>query len=248
MKKQPFLKNRKLRVFAGPNGSGKSSILDQIAFRYDLGYYINADIIEKELKTTQIINLADFGIDKLMPSKFKSLLKNHTIIKKANRDGYKIDLNIENNHIVNPNKNSHSYEAAFIADVLREELLNQGKKFTYETVMSHPSKIKFFSKSILKGYKNYLYFISTESPKINVERVKQRVNLGGHPVPKNKIESRYYKALKNLSEAVKLTYRSFIFDNSGDQPILILEVFNGNEVTFYHKEIPHWVDEYLLNE
>jgi len=31
-------------------------------------------------------------------------------------------------------------------------------------------------------------------------------------------------------------------------PILIMEVFNGNEVTFYHKEIPHWVDEYLLNE
>jgi len=247
VKKQPFQKNRKLRVFAGPNGSGKSSLLDQIATKFDLGFYINADVIEKQLKEKQKINLSNFGIDKLSTSKFNSLIKNHTIIKKAKTAGYKIDLTLEGNQIVNPDKNTHSYEAAFVADILRTQLLERGKKFTYETVMSHPSKIEFFSKAQLKGYKNYLYFISTESPLINIERVQQRVKLGGHPVPENKIESRYYNALKNLKDAVQLTYRSFIFDNSGNKPILIMQVFKGNEVTFYHNEIPHWVDEYLLD-
>ena len=38
---------RRLRVFAGPNGSGKSSLLEQIPKSVPLGYYINADEIEK---------------------------------------------------------------------------------------------------------------------------------------------------------------------------------------------------------
>ena len=107
--------------------------------------------------------------------------------------------------------------------------------------------VSFFS-TTQEGYKNYLYYISTESPSINIERVKQRVKLGGHPVSKNKIESRYYSCLENLKDAVKHTYRTFIFDNSSQKPNLILEVFKGKEVTYYHNEIPHWVDEYLLNE
>lgn len=74
------------------------------------------------------------------------------------------------------------------------------------------------------------------------------MRLGGHPVTKDKIESRYYNSLSNLKPAVRLTYRSFISDNSGDKPFLILGLYKGNEVTFYHKEIPQWVDNYLLNE
>jgi len=95
---------------------------------------------------------------------------------------------------------------------------------------------------------NYLYYISTESPLINIERVNQRVRLGGHPVAIKKIESRYYNSLSNLKKAVRNTHRTFIFDNSGEKPNLILEVFKGEEVTFYHNEIPHWVDKYLLEK
>ena len=91
-----------------------------------------------------------------------------------------------------------------------------------------------------------MYYISTESPLINIERVKQRVKLGGHPVAEKKIKSRYFNSLENLKSAALLTYRTFVFDNSGAKPNLILEVFKGEEVTFYHDEIPHWVDKYLL--
>jgi len=72
------------------------------------------------------------------------------------------------------------------------------------------------------------------------------VKLGGHHVALKKIESRYYNSLLNLKQAVQNTYRSFIFDNSESKPNLILEVFKGEEVTYYNEEIPHWVDKYLL--
>ncbi len=246
MQKQNYLRNRRLRVFGGPNGSGKSTILNQIDSKYDLGYYINADDIEKILKATQKLRLSDFGISNFSQKRFNSYLQKHSIVKKAKSEGYEIDLFFKNDEILNPDENSHSYEAAFLADVLRHELFKLGRKFAFETVMSHDSKIQFFKKSSKSGYKNYLYYISTESPLINIERVKQRVKLGGHPVAEEKIKSRYFNSMKNLKSAARSTYRTFVFDNSGSKPNLILEVFNGEEVTFYHEEIPHWVDKYLL--
>ncbi len=97
--------------------------------------------------------------------------------------------------------------------------------------MSHRSKIDLLRRSKLEGYKNYLYFVSTESAQINVDRVGQRVQRGGHPVNEDKIRSRHLSSLENLKQAINQTYRSFIFDNSGKEPILILEVFKGEEVT-----------------
>ena len=151
------------------------------------------------------------------------------------------------NNIINPSKVSHSYEAAFLADLLRNELLDASKKITFETVMSHPSKIAFLRKAKQKGYRVYLYFVSTESPLINVNRVEQRVKLGGHPVRKDKIESRYYKSLSLLKEAIEVSYRAFIFDNSGKETKLILEVFKGEKITFHQSEIPKWVEHYILS-
>jgi len=174
-------------------------------------------------------------------------MRSHSLLKKAKREGHAIDLYVDDHKIINPDKGSHSYEAAFIADILRNELLKKGKKFAFETVMSHKSKIDFITKSKMEGYKTYLYFIATESPVINIARVKQRVKLGGHTVAEEKIHSRYFNSLKNLKSAVQNTYRTFLFDNSGSESILILEVFKGEEVTFYHDEIPHWVDKYLFS-
>ena len=113
--------------------------------------------------------------------------------------------------------------------------------------MSHPSKVDFLEQAQTKNYKNYLYFVSTESPIINVRRVRQRVQLGGHPVNEDKIESRYFASLDLLQKAIQHTYRTFIFDNTEDKFKLILEIFGGNEVIYRHHEIPHWVDKYIFN-
>lgn len=247
MLKQPFQRNKRLRVFGGPNGSGKSTILSLIDSKYDIGYYINADEIEKQLGTDSFVQLSDYGIRKFEKSRFKKFVQSHTIINKARSEGYVIDIEIEGNRIINPNTETHSYEAALIADFLRYQLLKEGKKMTFETVMSHHSKLEFLHKSRSAGYKNYLYYISTEDPRINVARVKQRVELGGHPVRASKILKRYYNSMQLLRETVSQTYRTFIFDNSGSQAELILEIFNGSEITYNATEIPKWIDKYLLS-
>ena len=73
--------------------------------------------------------------------------------------------------------------------------------FTYETVMSHISKVELLNYAKLKGFRTYLYYIATDDPEINISRVKNRVNLGGHNVPENLIIDRYHRSLDLLINA-----------------------------------------------
>ena len=50
-------KIKRLRVFAGPNGSGKSTLFDSISSKFNAGYFINSDLIEKEISLKGFIDL-----------------------------------------------------------------------------------------------------------------------------------------------------------------------------------------------
>lgn len=132
------------------------------------------------------------------------------------------------------------------ADFIRKKLLEYKKSFTFETVMSSYDKIELLKVSKSLGYRNYLYYISTSDPSINISRVKNRVAFKGHDVPEDKIISRYYRSLGFLKEAVKLSDRAYIFDNSSEEKTWICEITNGSDVDFKVDEIPSWVEEYLL--
>ena len=51
---------KRFRMFAGPNGSGKSTLIEDIKKHYNVGYFVNADIIEKQLKTQGFINCEEY--------------------------------------------------------------------------------------------------------------------------------------------------------------------------------------------
>jgi predicted ABC-type ATPase len=101
--------------------------------------------------------------------------------------------------------------AQIIADFLRKKLLAERKRFSFETVFSHESKLDIMRQAAEAGYKVYLYFVSTESPLINKFRVAARKAKGGHDVPPDKIESRYYRSLDLLYKACQLSYQVYFF-------------------------------------
>jgi len=70
-----------------------------------------------------------------------------------------------------------------------------GVSFTTEIVLSHPSKLNLVKLAKDKGYRTFLYFIGTNSPLINIVRVKSWVFKGGNNVPEEKINSRYTKII-----------------------------------------------------
>lgn len=111
--------------------------------------------------------------------------------------------------------------------------------------MSSKDKLTFLAKAKEKGVRNYLYYIATEDPSINISRVQNRVIMGGHPVPEDKIISRYYRSLELLKEAVQLTHRAYIFDNSGLEQTWLAEITNGTDLEVKADYLPSWFERYL---
>ncbi len=107
-----------------------------------------------------------------------------------------------------------SAQARSIADFQRDTCLKQKKSFSFETVMSHPSKVELMIHAHDAGYDITLYFVGTSDPEINVRRVEGRVSAGGHDVPHDRIRARYRRSLSLLSHAALVARRTVVFDNS----------------------------------
>jgi predicted ABC-type ATPase len=238
--------SKRLRIFAGPNGSGKSTIIKEIQKIVTTGPYVNADDIEKAGTEKGFINLGDYGLESNEES-FATFLQQSSLYTKATQEGFQIGLSFSNN-VIKVNKPVNSYAAALIAEYLRSLLIENDKTFSFETVMSHDSKLKVLQHAHRKGYKNYLYFISTESSDINVERVAARVKKGGHSVDEKKIRERYIRSMNLLSSMIPFCYRSFIIDNSEEHFRLILEIENGTTIKVIDDDVPVWIDSYLLKK
>jgi predicted ABC-type ATPase len=80
-------------------------------------------------------------------------------------------------------------EAQSIADDQREFCIDNGLNFTFETVMSHPSKVEFFERARDAGFLTVLYFVSTSSADLNVRRVAERVQGADMTYPKPALET-----------------------------------------------------------
>ncbi|WP_028981449.1 hypothetical protein [Sporocytophaga myxococcoides] len=233
-------KEKRLRIFAGPNGSGKSSLFHDFSNKADfkVGYFLNADNVEKELREKGFINLSELNLE-VDKKSFQDFNKSSSLKRKAKKEGYKIDIKFKDNILVNLPKETNSYEAAFVTAFIRQEFIKTGISYSFETVMSHPSKLDEMVSAKNAGYKTYLYYICTESPIINKDRIDNRVEMGGHNVDEDKIRSRYFASLNLLYNAIKLVRRAYIFDNSGREYKLIAEFFEG-EVKYHNKTFPKW--------
>lgn len=237
---------KRLRIFGGPNGSGKSTIIEQVKLKYFTGQYLNADEIEKACREKGFIKLDDFGLN-VKASEFDQFLYSSSLKEKAIKDGFDVQLTLVNN-IIKIAKKTHSYEAALISEFLRQQLLKSELTFSFETVMSHSSKLEILKQANALGYKTYLYFVATESPDINIKRVRNRVKKGGHNVPNDKIIERYHRSLSLLAEVIPHTYRSYIFDNSGQSYRLISEIEQGHEILLKDSNVPNWFRTYVLDK
>lgn len=218
IKTQPQLR---LRVFAGPNGSGKSTVIHYVRNirvenrPIDFGYYINADDIAAQLRDNSF-SFAAFDLW-VKPKEFSNLVTQSGLINNEfSLDNFHSAFTLRNNQLRLKTSAAVERLAQIIADFLRKRLLAERKKFSFETVFSHPSKLEIMKEAAAAGYKVYLYFVSTESPEINKFRVQARKAKNGHDVPEDKIVSRYYRSLDLLYDACQLAYQVFFFDNSKD--------------------------------
>jgi len=240
----------KLRIFAGPNGSGKTTLYNSIKpIYFSTRLFVNADNLEFDFKRNNFINLSDYEITSTQ-SEFIAFCSASGLFHKAGFDNKSWNLVLRENVIVKEEQEDaayNSYHFAIIADFIRNNLINNKKSFSFETVFSHPSKLDLIELAHKNNYKVYLYFIGTETPVMNLERVKDRVKKGGHFVDGNKVEKRYFLTMNLLTDMLKKVDETYLWDNSQSKHNYIGSITDGIlDLEFLN--IPNWIDTYILSK
>lgn len=132
-------------------------------------------------------------------------------------------------------------EAAQRAELLRNQYVDHGISFTFETVLSTERNLTLLQKAKEKGYFIRCIYVLTADVQINIFRVRVRKAAGGHDVPVDKIVSRYERALNLLPKLVELCDICHIYDNS-DKPF---RIFKKRKTEYFYWENSFWNREQI---
>ena len=135
-----------------------------------------------------------------------------------------------------------SYEAARIASVQRDFCLRNGISFITETVFSHPSKLDLIKSARDAGFAVVVYHVCVSSADLSVERVRLRVEEGGHPVPEDKVRERYVRNQELIRQAILAADRGYVYDNSALNEVhRRLISFRNGAPTMHVPDLPDWL-------
>lgn len=96
------------------------------------------------------------------------------------------------------NPESVAIEAGRIMLQRIEELLGKGETFSIETTLATKSYISLVRRAQAKGYRVSVLFFWLKTPEQAIQRVEERVQKGGHNIPKDVIRRRYVAGISNL--------------------------------------------------
>lgn len=248
---------KRIRVFAGPNGSGKSTVVTHVkemlveGYPIDLGTVVNADEIAQALRAGALL-FSDFDL-RITPQQFERAYKASGLWVFHEKGGHdpKNWYQVKGNKIQVLSRQHLELIAQATAWVILQSLLHQGEKISFETVFSSTQKIELLKQAKLMGYKVYLYFVSTQNPRINVSRIDERVARGGHAVPVEKVYERYTRSLENLTPSLEHVYRAFIIDNTFKNRLLAQLYIDDEEKRHWddvdQDNLPKWFIKYCVD-
>lgn len=110
-----------------------------------------------------------------------------------------------------------------------EQLVEENQNFSFETTLSGLTYLSFIKKAKKKGYGITFFFVYLNSVDLAIERVAIRVSKGGHTIPNDVIERRYYKGLRNFSSYATEANDWYVYDNSGSEYELVAKRVDKEE-------------------
>ncbi len=119
-----------------------------------------------------------------------------------------------------------------------EELLGEGADFAIETTLATRSYVSLVRRAQAMGYTVKVLYIWLESPDLALKRVSERVKRGGHNIPPDVVERRYYKGISNLFSLFMPVCDAWILaDNSWDTLNIIAHGKKKFEQTIENNDI-----------
>lgn len=112
-----------------------------------------------------------------------------------------------------------------------QELLMEGKSFTFETTLSAKSYTSLIRQAKNLDYDVTLIYMWLNSVELAIERVATRVLEGGHHVPTQTIKKRYKAGIQNLFQIYLPIVDNFmIFDSTNSIPVPIAHKFTDESI------------------
>jgi predicted ABC-type ATPase len=231
-------------MFAGPNGSGKTTVKNELNKPTEwYGLYFNPDELEKQIRSTASLSLKPFGL-RVSTDDVRNYFAASKLLARHGLESAAESIVCVDDEIIFHGIEFNSYYASTLTSLLRTLALRTRKSFSFETVMSDRDKVDVLRDAQAEGYRTYLYYVATEDPEINKQRVRNRVADGGHPVPEEKIESRYHRSLALLTDAIRFTNRAYLFDTSETRSSWFAEITDGSALRFLMPQIPVWFERH----
>lgn len=165
----------------------------------------------------------------------KSTLYNTESLDINIKDTVRINTDEIVRKIGNWKNDSDQIKAAKIAINLRNDCFQYGKSFNEETTLTGKTILKNIDKAKEQGYELQLFYVGLNSSDIAKEKVKNRVEKGGHNIENDVIEKRYYESLKNLKKIISKFDKVYLYDNSIKYKNIFL--FSDNTILFKDKNI-----------
>jgi len=141
-----------------------------------------------------------------------------------------------------------SFEAGRIMLQRIDDLMLGGENFAFETTLSTKTYKDRIESAKKLGYTITLLFFWLRNVELAKERVKIRVQEGGHNIDEETIVRRYTRGIINLFDLfLPIVDEAMIFDNSEGLPLLIAEKQEKEPLTVLDKELFNKLEEHYEN-
>ncbi|WP_138202900.1 zeta toxin family protein [Haloimpatiens lingqiaonensis] len=126
---------------------------------------------------------------------------------------------------------------------LIKEYISKGISFNQETTLCGKSISRNIIKAKEQGFYITMNYIGVETPEIAEARVMHRVENGGHGIPSDTINRRYYESIKNLKEIIAVCNEVNIYDNT--EIFKEIAFLSDGKLIWKELNTPKWFKEVL---
>jgi predicted ABC-type ATPase len=136
------------------------------------------------------------------------------------------------------NVESVAFEAGRIMLQRIQQLMDEKEDFAFETTLSTRSYVSLIKKARINGYKITLFYFWLRSPDLAKQRVAKRVSQGGHNIPDDVVERRYYRGVSNLLNLyIPVVDKWTVFDNMEVAPNVIAKGTMNDDKMIVNSEL-----------
>jgi predicted ABC-type ATPase len=121
------------------------------------------------------------------------------------------------------------------------EMTMEGKSFLVETTLSGRNHFRTLDRARAAGYYIALHFVFVSTIERSKQRVRLRVQTGGHDVPEVDQERRFNKSLHHMAEFLPLTDEAFVYSNDFETGHERVAEYLQGKCQWCKRDAPNWL-------